>query len=236
MTLGESFNCSLPQFPSFEKAFKAWTLYCLFRKMILSQWLRPTFRVADSKIMLVRWAILIILSCWCKALVEMQLYGQKKCSFLLVIYVLFGKRCFSRGNEGAVLPAWCAESECQHAPPQAPKRPEVTWIDECLAKPEAIDLAERKGVLAKVWLCGHSAYRWAAGRASSYLCHALWEDVSRVSARRACPYNHTWKPLLAQSRPEQISNPSCSTFPISLVSFNCYNVIATINNKLTGFL
>lgn len=166
----------------------------------------------------------------------MQLYGQKKCGFLLVIYILFGKWCFSRRNEGVGLPAWCAESECQRAVPQAPKWPELTGTDECFAKPEAIDIAERKGVLAKVWLCGRSAYRWAAGRESSYLCYVPWEDVSRVSATRVCPYNHTWKPLLAQTRPEQIPNPGCSTFPISLVSFNSYNVIATINNKLTGSL
>lgn len=162
--------------------------------------------------------------------------GKKKCGFLLVIYFLLGKWCFSCRNEGVVLPECCAENKCQCALPRAPKWPEVTWIDECLTKPKAIDIAERKGVLAKVWLCGHSAYRWVAGRVSSYLCHVLWEDVSRVSARRVCPYNHTWKPLLAQAGPEQIPNPSCSMFPISLVSFNCYNVIATINNKLTDSL
>lgn len=112
---------------------------------------------------------------------------------------------------------------------------EVTWIDECLAKPEAVDIAERKGVLAEVWLCGPSAYRWS-GRMSPCLCHVLWEDVSWVSARRVCSYNYTWKPLLAQSRPEQFSNPGCSTFAIPLVSFSCNNVIAAINNKLTGCL
>lgn len=166
----------------------------------------------------------------------MQLYGQKNGGVLLIIYVPLGKRCVSHRHEGVVFPARCAESTCQHAVPQAPKWPEAMWIDECLAKPEAIDNAERKGVLAKFWLCGHSAYRWVAGRASSHLCHVLREDVSQVSARRVCPYNHTWKPLLAETRPEQISNPRCSTFPISLVSFNCYNVIAAINNKLTGSL
>lgn len=142
---------------------------------------------------------------------------------------------FPSGNEGVALPEWCAKSGHQHALPQAQRWPEETWIDENLAKPEAEDIAERKGALAEVWLCGPSAYRWA-GRMSPCLCHVLWEDVSWVSARRVCSYNHTWKPLLAQSRPEQISNPSCSTLPIQLVSFNCYNVIAAINNKLTGCL
>lgn len=165
----------------------------------------------------------------------MQLYGQKKkCSFLLLIYVLFEKWYSSCRNEGVVLPAWYAKSKCQCTLPQALKWPAVTWIDERVAKPEAIDISERMGVLAEVWLCGHSAYRWAAGRVSSYLCRVLWEDVSPVSARQACPYNPTWKPLLAQARPEQISHPSCSTLPSSLVSFNCFNVIATINNTLTG--
>lgn len=119
--------------------------------------------------------------------------------------------------------------------PQAQKWPGVMWIEECLTGPESVDIAERRSALAEVWLCGPSAHGWA-GRMSSCLCHVQWEGVSWVSARRVCSYNHTWKPLLAESRPEQLSNPGCSTFPIPLVSSSRNNVIAAINNKLTGCL